>query len=430
MKKIVSMALAAVIALSVAALLGGCGNQEYPVQIANYTIDKEPQNVVVLDAATADIMSYIGYDRKFAGRSDAVNQESLAAAPIVGSSTNPDVDVIEKLGADLVFAGEELTRGAKEKLEEKNIPVIKLQQPQSSAEVKTNYETIGKILGGKVTGLKEGADAYEKLVGELDKQKRNIEGLSGTGALSTIAYLYLDNGQLKQLTNGSYGNILMGYTNCVNVAVNVDQNLVDPITLSGANPTFVFYDNADTLKAITDDKTLAKLDAIKNKRAMQISLASMSRPGATAVETLKTMIDFIYNGKAATPDSAAVSATVAPTAASAATVAATAAAQPATTVPATAQPAAKADESVADKYEVKLDGLSLKKQDENDNVEIMQQRLYDLGYVDDKENITGYFGDVTEQAVKDFQKKNGIEETGTADNATLTAMFKASAKKA
>ena len=82
-----------------------------------------------------------------------------------------------------------------------------------------------------------------------------------------------------------------------------------------------------------------------------------------------------------------------------------------------------------DKYKINLDKLSLKYEDENDNVKIMQQRLYDLGYVDDKENITGYYGDISKEAVENFQTKNGIKATGNADNATLVKMFDSNAVK-
>ena len=59
----------------------------------------------------------------------------------------------------------------------------------------------------------------------------------------------------------------------------------------------------------------------------------------------------------------------------------------------------------------------------------MQQRLYDLGYVDDEENITGYYGDISKEAVENFQTKNGIKATGEADNATLVKMFDSNAVK-
>ena len=85
-KRIVSIALAFVIALSVAVTFTGCGNDDYPVEVANIIIESEPKNIVVLDASTADIISYTGYDIKMVGRSDEVNQDWLSVVPSVGAS--------------------------------------------------------------------------------------------------------------------------------------------------------------------------------------------------------------------------------------------------------------------------------------------------------------------------------------------------------
>ena len=155
----------------------------------------------------------------------------------------------------------------------------------------------------------------------------------------------------------------------------------------------------------------------------------MTRQGFTALETLDKMVGFIHPELAqnkATPDSAQP--TTQPTT-QPATQSATKPANQNATQPTTA-PAASAAKSLADKYKIKLDGLSLKEEDDNDNVKAMQQRLFDLGYVSDKENVTGYYGDTSKAAVSAFQKKNGIKETGTADNATLVKLFSSDAKKA
>jgi peptidoglycan hydrolase-like protein with peptidoglycan-binding domain len=59
--------------------------------------------------------------------------------------------------------------------------------------------------------------------------------------------------------------------------------------------------------------------------------------------------------------------------------------------------------------------------------------LVALGYLTQSEedsNVTGYYGEATVNAVKAFQKKNGIKETGDADAATLKALFLSTAKKA
>ena len=86
--------------------------------------------------------------------------------------------------------------------------------------------------------------------------------------------------------------------------------------------------------------------------------------------------------------------------------------------------------SVADKYNLTITSdLSLKQEDENDTVKAMQLRLYNIGYIADKDNVTGYYGEVTAEAVKKFQKNNGLKETGTADNATLVLLFDSFSEK-
>lgn len=424
MKKLVSVLLAAAVALSSALIMTGCEEQEYPVSIANYTIEKEPENVVVLDPVTADIMAYMDFERKFAGRSKEVTQPELKAAPVVGTEENPDIDQIVKLKTDLVFCSDKIAEDAQKKLESKGIQVIKLQKPETTAEVKTNYETIGKALAGTKKGSATGKEAYNKLVQDLDKQKREIENLNSTGALYTVCYLYIDGQKLNKLSSGSFGNILMGYTNCVNIfSVGTNSTSVSPSNdtakvVASANPNFILYDKKETLDQLKSSKTLSKLNAIKSERTLEISLTDMSLPGITAEKTLKKMIDFIYPGHGATPDEAAKTA-------------AASAKNEKTTKP--QETTAPKGEDVSAQYKISLTDLSLTVNSEGESVSAVQQRLVDLGYLTQSEedsNVTGYYGEATVNAVKAFQKKNGIKETGDADAATLKALFLSTAKKA
>ena len=425
MKKLVSVLLAAAVALSSALIMTGCEEQEYPVSIANYTIEKEPENVVVLDPVTADIMAYMDFERKFAGRSKEVTQPELKAAPVVGTEENPDIDQIVKLKTDLVFCNDKIAEDAQKKLESKGIQVIKLQKPETTAEVKTNYETIGKALAGTKKGSAAGKEAYNKLVQDLDKQKREIENLNSTGALYTVCYLYIDGQKLNKLSSGSFGNILMGYTNCVNIfSVGTNSTSVSPSNdtakvVASANPNFILYDKKETLDQLKSSKTLSKLNAVKSERTLEISLTDMSLPGITAEKTLKKMIDFIYPGHGATPDEAAKTAASAP-------------AKQETTKKPQETTAPKA-EDVSAQYKISLTDLSLTVNSEGESVSAVQQRLVDLGYLTQSEedsNVTGYYGEATVNAVKAFQKQNGIKETGDADAATLKALFLSNAKKA
>ena len=130
MKKLIiliSVALAAVVAGTSVFLFAGCGEQDYPLEIAGCKLDREPENVIVLDPATADIMAFMSYDRRFAGRSDSVTQPELAFAPSVGTESEPNINAIRGLKPDFVFCNEKLSDEAAAELNSYNIPFVKLQ---------------------------------------------------------------------------------------------------------------------------------------------------------------------------------------------------------------------------------------------------------------------------------------------------------------
>ncbi|MBQ7744861.1 MAG: peptidoglycan-binding protein [Ruminococcus sp.] len=433
MKKLIAGILCAVLVLGTALSLSGCGDKNYPVKIANLTIDKEPKSIVVLDPNSADIISYMGYDVKIVGRSREVDQKYLDVAPVMGSAVSPSVQDIIDSGATVVFANEGLNDDFEQSLEKEGIAVIEMSVAETPKQLETNYHTIGKILGGNDDGDAKAASSYEKLISAMEDRKSEASAKNAT-ALDTVCYLYYEQGGLRLMTSGTYGDMLLGYTGSVNVAVNIDENKVDVNTLKVANPKYIFYADDNTLKAVQADPVLSKLAAVTGGKTMQITKDEMSRQGLTALETLEKMIGFIHPelAKAQKATEPTQQTETKPAEAQAATQAATeaatqAAAQTAATQAAT-QPAAAT--SVADKYKIDLKDLSLKEEDDNDDVKAMQQRLFDLGYVSDKENITGYFGEISKKAVSAFQKASGIKETGEADNATLVKLFASDAKKA
>lgn len=431
MKRIISVLLAAVMVCTAAVIFAGCGDGNYPVTVANITIDKEPEAIVVLDPSAADIISYMNYDGKIVGRSTEVDQSYLSVAPDFGAAAEPDVNSIINSGAQVVFAGDKINDDAVKQLQEKKIQVIKMSLADTPKELETNYLTIGKILGGGVTGLEKGTSSYEKLIEHMEKLKIEVSSSTTSGALETACYLYVDDGSLRVMTSGTYVDMLIGYTGAVNVAVNIIDGNVEVNTLRIANPNYIFYSDEQTLNAIQSDDVLSKLTAVTSGKALQVSEKEITRQGLTALATLEKMIGFMHPElakKATTDEAAAQAQTPAQTATEAATQAATQAAAQAT------QAANEAPHSEADRYDIKItDDLSLKKGDEDkgDSKDVweLQHRLWNLDYLVGVDNVTGYYGDLTEQAVKDFQKAAGFEVTGVADNKTIKALFMSDAPK-
>ncbi|MBR6219573.1 MAG: peptidoglycan-binding protein [Clostridia bacterium] len=67
--------------------------------------------------------------------------------------------------------------------------------------------------------------------------------------------------------------------------------------------------------------------------------------------------------------------------------------------------------------------------DSGDDVSRLQARLYALGYLSKTTSLDGDYGNTTVAAVKLFQNASGISATGTADSATLKALYSTEAKK-
>lgn len=71
--------------------------------------------------------------------------------------------------------------------------------------------------------------------------------------------------------------------------------------------------------------------------------------------------------------------------------------------------------------------IVIQKGESGDNVILLQLRLQDLGYYNYK--ITGFFGDFTGSALKDFQNTNGIIADGVAGEKTLNTLYDNLAKR-
>lgn len=393
-RKTIAFVLSCMIVLT-AFSIAGCGqeNSNYPVTVGNITFDTEPENIVVLSDDIADIISCIGYDVKMVGKSDSVTQEELSVVPSVGNEITPNTSLIITNETDVVFCDESLDENTKKVLDDNGIKVIKMMSAETTEELETVYRSLGKILGGKTTGEEKAQEAYNNLISSMDEVKSKY---SSGSILNTVCYIYTDGDQVKIAGKNTFADLLLSYTGAVNVAVEAGEQNVQDARLNVSNPTYIFYSDKTALNALKSDDTLKNLSAVKSNKVMEISLTDMSRHGITALADLQSMVDFMYPVQS-TGGSAS---------------------------------AAADNKNLTDEYNITIpdDGFAL--EDENDNVKAMQTRLKDLGYVSDEENITGYYGQITQNAVTAFQKQNNIKETGTADKTTLEKMFSPDAVKA
>ncbi|MBT3320546.1 MAG: CHAP domain-containing protein [Clostridia bacterium] len=65
---------------------------------------------------------------------------------------------------------------------------------------------------------------------------------------------------------------------------------------------------------------------------------------------------------------------------------------------------------------------------DGDDVRNVQERLYQMGYIIEQSHVTGFFGEITRDAVMQFQKTNNITADGRVGVLTLEALYDPEAK--
>ena len=286
-KKFLSLFLAFVLT---AALFTSCGDEpEYPVKIGNITVDKEPQSIVILDKNLADIISAIGYDVKMTGRSDEVTQKGLKVVPEVGTSHDPSVTTIKEQKTDIVFANDTLNKTDIEKLEKAGITVARFENANTIKQLSSLYEKIGRMLGGNIQGKTKAKKAFREIKDTLKAVKTAAKR---DKTITTLAYLYIDNGVLKTVNGGSWCSNLLSYTGSVNVFENAESDVVDIDKLTLANPDHLFVADKDVEQYLANSDVLGGLDALNGKTFI-IPYDDLQLQGFTSLDVIEQMMNDI-----------------------------------------------------------------------------------------------------------------------------------------
>ncbi|HBE15219.1 MAG TPA: hypothetical protein DCY72_03090 [Ruminococcaceae bacterium] len=315
MKRILSIVLAVCMLLSSAAIFSGCNNKtsnDWPVTVGGVTIDKEPVNIVVLNDVFADIISYIGYDVKMAGRSQECDQEFLYVVPVMGTAAAPDTAAIAAAKADLVIADNTLGADAKSAIESGGAKVATFEVPTTSDALKQLYIDLGTLLGGKTTGNEKGTKGYDELLNMLGTMNT-----ATSNVVQTVAYVYLNaNNQPCTFVKGTLEYQFFEYNGNSNVFANQAAPEINLDEFRLGNPNYIFYDNENTLAALQADQSLAGVNALAKSHTCMIPKKAFFRFGKSAEQAIFDMLNYIDKSSKATPDNAtpdySVKATVAP----------------------------------------------------------------------------------------------------------------------
>lgn len=180
MKRIIAL-----LALSAAVLLTGCGENEssapteiivngsstasesagvFPVKLADGTvIDHSPDSIASLSPAATEIIAELGFGGRLCAVSRYCDYPEGVCTVTVGSSENPDIDRITELSPEVVFTLTPLAEREKYALENAGITVVELNAPDSPKSYGELYGAIATVFGGEEAGKNAAQEAENSL---------------------------------------------------------------------------------------------------------------------------------------------------------------------------------------------------------------------------------------------------------------------------
>lgn len=380
---------------------GAAATQDYPVTVNEVTVSSKPSKPVVLGAGYADAVLAIGLETSLAAVTEDCTQNDYSTLTKIAIG---DAQAIIDLGADVVIA-ESFDDAMKTSLSEAGITCVSIAAPTNREDFERFYTQIGSVLGGASNGYTQALNAAQNIFTSLDDLSRIIPD---NGTVVTGCYIYDTEG--KAITGDSLASTIMGYAGITNVFKGAKGGTYDAENLKITDPNFIFCPEGEKDKIVAD-ANFAGLTAVKKNQVYELSPSMVEWYGRTLVTTATTMAGYAY--PQLLEESKATVSMVEPGTESSATSSEAAS---------TASSSESSSTKVLTAPEITE---TLQTGAQGDDVFTIQERLAQLGYLTSE--YDGYFGDVTAEAIKAFQKANSIKETGTATKETVKAMFADSA---
>lgn len=383
-------------------LVSGVATGEFPVDVNGVTINAKPQKVLVLSPSLADVVLALGCESQLAATTEACTQESLKNVTKL-SDVTPDGVQEAGVSPDLVLLDANSAE-QEQALKDAGLTVVNITPAVNREDFERLYAQVSSALNGGGAGYDAGIDCAQDIFLTLDTINRYIPN---DGTVITGCYLYDLDG--RGVTGDMFGTTIMTYCGVTNAFGSLTDGMYDYDSLKVSNPYIIFCQPGvrDELKA---DPRFSTFQAVKEDRIVELEPSLMSWQGRTVVTAAMAISGAAYPElKEETPTEVSDPASKIEDKVSSAL--------------ASSKPAGddnEDDENDQTEYQTLQEG------DQGEDVYNMQARLDELGYLET--DYDGYYGEHTAGCVREFQKNNGLEETGVADQDTQRKLFSSLAR--
>ncbi len=381
---------------NVSDLVSGVTAGEFPVDVNGVTIGGRPAKAVVLSPSLADVVLALGCETQLAACSGSCTQGGLSSLTKVDPG---DVSAITALNPDLVLLDPN-SAGAEQALKEAGLTVLNIAPAVNREDFERLYSQVSSALCGGGPGYDKGIECAQDIFGVLDEINRKVPQQD---TVTTACYLYDLNG--SAVTGDMLTSTVMTYCGVTNIFNSLSGGQYGEDDLRVSNPTVIFCRPGLT-EELKSDSRYNNLLAVRDGNIIELEPSMVEWQGRTVVNAAIAITGGAYPEML---EETSIGENTDPTSKIEDNV---------SSALASAQP--EDSGSSAPEYE------QLSPEDQSEEVYKMQERLEELGYLDTE--YDGYYGEHTGECVKEFQRVNGLEQTGVADADTLKRMFSTLAK--
>lgn len=379
---------------NVSDLVSGVATGEFPVTINDVTIGGRPSKVAVLSPSLADVVLALGCETQLAACSGACTQGGLASLTKVDPG---DVQAISAVNPDLILLDPNCA-GAEQALKEAGFTVLNIAPAVNREDFERLYSQVSSALCGGGPGYDKGIECAQDIFGVLDDINRLVPQQD---TVTTACYLYDLNG--SAVTGDTLTSTIMTYCGVTNIFSSLSGGQYSEDDLRVSNPTVIFCRPGLT-EELRNDSRYNNLMAVREGNIVELEPSEVEWQGRTVINAAIAISGGAYPEML---EETSIGENTDPTSKIEDNVS-------------SALASARPEDSSAPEYE------QLSPEDQSEEVYKMQERLEELGYLDTE--YDGYYGEHTGECVKEFQRVNGLEQTGVADVDTLKRLYSTLAK--
>lgn len=313
MKKFVALLL---LSLVVIAAVSGCGGREqeasepsepesaseesepeeepdpnFPVTVADVTIEEKPERVVSLNPSVTEIIYDMGIQDALCGTGDYCAYPTEAQSlTLCGSEIAPDLDALWGVDPQVVVAASALPDEVIETLDTRGVPLVRLNKPDSFEDLPEFYREIARVFLGEEEGP-AAADAFSApLMERFEQMKMDSDGLDEeerpVGAFAALLPLTLATGDSMQ------GQVLE-ICGVQNVADEYEDWSYPKELLIPLDPDLLVYDTRTvTLDEIKNHENYSTTKCVQEDRLLGIDGAALENCGQRMFDEMERIADF------------------------------------------------------------------------------------------------------------------------------------------